>query len=158
MSGPEPLGDVASVLRALKDEILLAILDVALDIQSELQVGSDPMYIPLRRVAVRYTLLCPVSQVSVGAVDRYCELRWKAGSFLKKYGLVGSFEWCEQYGQHRWQSLVKVTVPRPSHFADFLAQLRIEENRRNPGQQMEADISSAPAQLVQPAIPSLASP
>jgi hypothetical protein len=149
MSSPVSLGDVASVLPALEDEIFLAVLDVALDIQSELQVGSDPIYVPLRRVAVRYTLLCPVSQISVGAIDRYCGLRWKAGSFLKKYGLVGSFELCEQYGQHRWESLVEVTVPRPSHFANFLAQLRIEENRRNPGKQMETDISSATAQLVQ---------
>jgi REase_DpnII-MboI len=149
MSGPVPLGDVGSVLPALEDEIFFAVLDVALDIQSELQVGSDPIFIPLRRVAVRYTLLCPVAQISVGAIDRYCDLRWKAGSFLKRYGLVGSFEWCEQYGQHRWQSQVEVTVPRTSHFADFLAQLRIEESRRSPGQQMEADISSATAQLVQ---------
>lgn len=149
MSEPAPPGDVASVLPALEDEIFLAVLDVALDIQSEIQVGSDPIYIPLRRVAVRYTLLCPVSQISVGAIDRYCDLRWKAGSFLKKHGLVGSFEWCEQYGQHRWQSLVEVTVPEPLYFASFLAQLRIEENRRNPGKQMEEDISSATAQLVQ---------
>jgi|SRR5208282_4215835 len=129
------------------DEIFYAILDVALDIQRELQVGSDPIYIPLRRMAIRYIILCPL--VSDGAMDRYCDLRWKALSFLKKQKAVVSFEWHEQYGQHRFDSQVEVTVPNPSQFTSFLAQLRADENRRDPGKQRETDISSATAQLIQ---------
>ncbi len=147
MNGPARVHDgLASILQKLEEEIFFAILDVALDIENELIIGSQAVFVPIRRLYVRYEILCPVN--SVGAADRYCELRWKALTFLKKYSFVGSFEYREQ-GGHRWQGLVEVTVPELDHFAKLLTQLRIEEDRRNPGQQMEADISSATARLVQ---------
>ena len=135
-----------SILQKLDDEIFFAILDVALDIETELLIGSERIYIPVRRLAVRYEILCPFN--SVGTVDRYCELRWKAGRFLTTYSFIGSVEYREQ-GSHRWDNLLEITVPDPARFAALLVELRIEENRRNPGQKMEADINSATARLVQ---------
>jgi hypothetical protein len=147
MSGPaRPEDLVTSILQKLDDEIFYAILDVALDIENELIVGSQPVFIPIRRIYVRYEILCPVN--SVGTQDRYCELRWKALTFLGKYDFIGSFDYREQ-GGHRWNGFVEVTVPKLSHFGNLLTQLKIEEDRRNPGQRMEADLTSATARLVQ---------
>lgn len=137
---------IASVLQKLDDEMLFAILDVALDIETELLIGSEQIYIPIRRLYVRYEILYPVH--SVGTMDRYCELRWKAGTFLKAQSFIGSMEYRER-GSHRWESLLEVTVPDPVRLAALLVELRIEENRRNPGQKMDVDISSAVARLVQ---------
>jgi hypothetical protein len=135
-----------SILQKLEDEIFFAILDVALDIETELLIGSEQIYIPVRRLAVRYEILYPVP--SVATMDRYCELRWKAGRFLTTHSFIGSIEYREQ-GTHRWEGVLEVTVPDPARFAALLVELRIEENRRNPAQKMESDISSATARLVQ---------
>jgi hypothetical protein len=129
-----------SILQKFDDEIFFAILDVALDVETELLIGSERIYIPVRRLAVRYEILYPVH--SVGTIDRYCELRWKAARFLMTYSFLGSVEYREQ-GTHRWEGLLEVTVPDSARFAALLVELRIEENRRNPGQKMEADINSA---------------
>lgn len=133
------------ILQKLDDEIFFAILDVALDIETELLIGSERIYIPVRRLAVRYEILYPVH--SVGTMDRYCELRWKAGTFLKTQSFIGSVEYREQ-GNHRWEGLLEVTVPDPERFMALLVDLRIEENRRNPGQKMEAGVNSATARFV----------
>jgi hypothetical protein len=147
MSGPARPHDAAvSILPKLDEEMFYAILDVALDIDNELMVGSQPVFIPIRRIYVRYAILCPVN--SVGTQDRYCELRWKAVEFLGKYHFINSFEYREQ-GGHRWHGLVEVTVPNLLHFESLLTQLKIEEDRRNPGQKMEADFSGATSRLVQ---------
>jgi hypothetical protein len=137
---------VTSMLRNLDDEIFFAILDVALDIETELIIGSQKICVPVRRLVVRYEILYPVQ--SIGTTDRYCELRWKAGTFLKTHSYIGSVEYREQ-GTHRWEGLLEVTVPDSARFAALLVELRIEENRRNPGQKMETDIHSAKARLVQ---------
>src|SRR5271157_2835336 len=114
--------DLGKVLPRLDDEILFAILDVTLDIENEMLVGSNPIYIPIRRVYVRYEILFPANTVS--GTDRYCELRWKAGLFLQKYGVVEMFEYREQ-GGHRWNGLIEVTVSDPTRFPTLLTQLRI---------------------------------
>ena len=136
----------ASILQKLDDEIFFAILDVALDIETELLIGASPIYIPLRRLAIRFQVLYPAH--SVGTMDRYCELRWKAATFLRTHSFIGSIEYREQ-GTHRWEGLLELTVPDRACFAALLVDLRAEENRRNPGENMGADISSAVARLVQ---------
>jgi hypothetical protein len=138
---------LASILQTLEDELFFAALDVALDIDQEMLVGDGPkFYVPIRRIVIRYEELYPGH--SVGAMDRYCELRWKAGQFLKKQGFIGSLEYREQ-GTHRWEGLLEVTVPNPTGFAELMVELRREENRRRRGQKMETDINSATARLVQ---------
>lgn len=135
-----------SVLQRLDDEIFFAILDVALDIESELLIGSDPIYIGIRRLAIRYPTLCPFN--SPGVIDRYCDLRWKAATFLANHAFIGPAEYREQ-GTHRWEGLIEVTVPDVSRFWDLMVMLRAEENRRTPGEKMEADVHSATARLAQ---------
>src|ERR1019366_3486285 len=135
-----------SILQKLDDEIFFAILDVSLDIEPDLMIRANPIYIPVHRLSIRYPILCPMN--SVGAIDRYCELRWKACTFLKTHSFIGSAEYREQ-GTHRWEGLLEITVPDPAPFGSLLVDLRIEENRRNPGEKMEADIHSATARLVQ---------
>jgi len=137
---------LTSILQKLDDEIFLAVLDVSLDIETELMIGAKPNYIPVRRLAIRYPILCPMN--SVGAIDRYCELRWKACTFLKTHAFIGSAEYREQ-GSHRWEGLLEVTVLDPARFVSLLVDLRIDENRRNPGAKVEADVHSATARLVQ---------
>jgi hypothetical protein len=137
---------IASILQKLDDEIFYAILDVALDIETEIMIGSDEIYVPIMRSAIRYRILLGVD--SPGTRDRYCELRWKAATFLKTQSYVGSMEFREQ-GYHRWQGLIEVTVPDPARFAALLVDLRIEDNRRNPGEKMVSDITGATARLMQ---------
>jgi hypothetical protein len=95
---------------------------------------------------VRYTILCPAS--APGTIDRYCELRWKAGTFLKTHSFIGSVEYHEQ-GTHRWESILEITVPDRTRFEGLLVDLRLEENRRYPRKKMQADINSAVARLLQ---------
>src|SRR5258707_650054 len=109
------------VLQKLEDEIFFAILDVALDIETELLLGSGRILIPVRRLIVRYEILYPVP--SIGTMDRYCELRWKASTFLKAQSFIGSAEYREQ-GSHRWEGLLEITVPDPVRFATLLVDLR----------------------------------
>jgi len=137
---------LVSILQKLEDEIFFAVLDVAFDIETELLIGSERIYIPIRRLSVRYEILYPVH--SVGTMDRYCELRWKAVTFLKAQSIIGAAEYREQ-GSHRWDGVLEITVSDRARFAASLVDLRIEENRRNPEQKMEADISSATSHLVQ---------
>jgi hypothetical protein len=138
---------VSSILERLDDEIFFAILDVVLDIETELLIGAAPIYIPVRRLAIRYQVLYPVH--SVGTMHRYCQLRRKAATFLRTNSFIGAIKYHDQGGMVSWGDLLEVTVPDRSHFADLLVELRIEENRRNPGEKMVADIHSATARLVQ---------
>jgi hypothetical protein len=137
---------IASILQKLDGEIFYAILDVALDIETEILIGSDEIYVPIMRSAIRYPILLGVD--SVGTRDRYCELRWKAATFMKTHSYIGAMEFREQ-GFHRWEGLIQITVSDQMQFAALLVGLRIEENRRNPGGRMESDVASATARLVQ---------
>lgn len=134
------------ILQKLDDEMFYAILDVSLDIENEILMGSSDIFIPVRRLSVRYELLYPVG--SPGMMDRYCELRWKATKFLKNNAFIGSAEYREQ-GFHRWEGLLEIRAVDRTRFEGLLVDLKAEEDRRNPGQQMEADISSATARLLQ---------
>jgi hypothetical protein len=136
----------APSLQRLDDEIFYAILDVALDIETEMLVGSEEIYVGIMRSAIRYPILLGVD--SPGTRDRYCELRWKAATFMKSHSCIGSMEFRE-HGYHRWEGLIEVTVPDPAKFATLLVDLRIEEDRRNPGKQIGTDLVSATARLSQ---------
>lgn len=141
---------ISTILQQLDDEIFYAVLDVVLDIRSEVIVGSPKVYIPARRLYVRYSILCPASVP--GMIDRYMELRWKATTFLKTHDYTGGAEYIEQ-GTHRWEGCFEVHSPDEDRLEDLLVELRNEENRRNPSGHMETDISSATARLLQLADP-----
>lgn len=85
----------------MEDERFFSVLDVALDIQSELDFGSNPMLIPLKRDVIRYQILYPVDGINMA--DRYCELRWKAAEFLQREGYLSAVTWRDT-GDHRWRS------------------------------------------------------
>jgi hypothetical protein len=51
----------AATLRTLEDERFFSVLDVALDIQSELDFGSSRILVPLKRDVIRYEILYPVA-------------------------------------------------------------------------------------------------
>ena len=88
---------LTEVIQRLEDELFYAIIDVALDLQREVDVDSEAMRIPFRRMLVRYNLLCPAN--TPGIITRYCELRWKACGFLKKHSII------QGYGSKRERSL-----------------------------------------------------
>jgi len=129
----------------MEDERFFSILDVALDIQSELDFGSPRILIPLKRDVVRYEILCQVDAIKMR--DRYCELRWKAAEFLQREGYLSKIEW-QDTGDHRWRSLIEVAVPDESVFHRLIVMLNEEEERRRPGSAAE-DLPSAMARLEQ---------
>ncbi|HWY55030.1 MAG TPA: hypothetical protein VNZ03_11240 [Terriglobales bacterium] len=79
---------------------------------------------------------------------RYADLRGKGLMFLQKQGAIGSMEF-RKSGMAGWEGRWEIRVPDLNRFAEFLEALRIEENRRDPGQEMETDIHSATASLMQ---------
>lgn len=117
-------------LRSLEDERFFAVLDVALDVQAELDFGTDPILIPLKRDVVRYEILFPVNANNMA--NRYCELRWKAAEFLQREGYLSEVRWIDT-GEHRWRSLVRVVVTDASAFHRLVVSLTEEEERRQPG-------------------------
>ena len=108
-------------------ENFLAILDVALDIKKELNIESGPEHIaiPICPNIVRFRQLFPAD--SIGMRDRYCELRWKAASFLQKKGVIAGLEVLE--GGHRWESRLAMGVIESS-FESVLDLLNTEYKRR----------------------------
>ena len=77
---------------------LLAVLDVLLDIEKEIQLGSN-LTIPLLQLVVRFPALFPADSIALR--DRYCETRWKATQLLKQKGIFSSVEHIR--GVHRWK-------------------------------------------------------
>lgn len=138
--------NLSAKLQKLDGELFYAILDVSLDIENELLIGSPNVFIPLRRLSIRYEVLYPVH--SVGMMDRYCELRWKAANFLKNNGIIASAEYRES-GSHRWEGLLEIAGVDQSRFEGLMIDLKTEEDRRDPGKKMGADITSAAARLLQ---------
>ena len=76
----------AAKLRQMEDERFFSVLDVALDVQSELDFGASPIVIPLKRDVIHYEILCPMNKTNM--LDRYCELRWKAAESLQLEGYL----------------------------------------------------------------------
>jgi DpnII restriction endonuclease len=139
---------LASILQTFEDELFFATLDVALDIDQALVVQSaeSPVYIDGIRDVIRYQILYPVH--SVNLAYRYADLRSKALKFLQKQSAIGSMEY-HKWGISGWEGRWAITVPDENRFVEFLEALKIEEERRNPGQKIQTDIHSATARLVQ---------
>lgn len=139
---------LASILQTFEDELFFATLDVALDIDQALVVQSaeSPVYIDGIRDVIRYQILYPAH--SVNLTYRYADLRSKALKFLQKQSAIGSMEY-HKWGMSGWEGRWAITVPNENCFAEFLETLKIEEERRNPGQKIQTDIHSATARLVQ---------
>lgn len=136
------------MLQTFEDELFFAILDVALDVDQALLVQSEKesVYINAVRDAIRYPILYPA--ISVNLTYRYADLRGKGLAFLQKQSAIASMEY-HKWGMSGWEGRWEITVSDVNRFGEFLEALRIEENRRNPGQKMETDLHSAAARLVQ---------
>jgi hypothetical protein len=116
--------DVA-LLQRLEDELLYAILDVGLDIQTNVDTGTDPIYVPFRRMLIRYEILCPAN--TPGIITRYCELRWKACGFLKKHGVIRDYH---SDGNDQWDGVIQIFDPNEPKLIDLVAEFKAEVNRR----------------------------
>ncbi|WP_433971931.1 hypothetical protein [Tunturiibacter lichenicola] len=115
----------AALVQRLEDELLYAVLDVSQDIQANMDAGSDPIYIPFRRMLVRYEILCPAN--TPGIITRYCELRWKACGFLKKHGVIAGFH---SGGNDDWDGVIEIFDPNEPALLDVVTQFEAEVNRR----------------------------
>jgi hypothetical protein len=138
---------LATVLTELEDELFYAVLDVALDIDQSLTVGSgDVIQITGVRDVIRYEILYPVH--SVNSTYRYLELRRKGLKLLEKQAVIGSIDY-KKWGLSGWEgNWVLTTINRP-WFAKLLTALKSEEDRRRPGRKLATDIHSATARLLQ---------
>ena len=132
-------------LRSLENERFYSVLDVALDIRSELDFHAATPTIQIMRSLVRYPELMPGDGINMR--DRYCELRWKAMKFLEAEGYLASVEYAE-HSYDRWQSWVKVKVADEDDFYHLVMTLVEEEERRAPGSTAE-DLPSAMSRLEQ---------
>ncbi|MEI9968742.1 MAG: hypothetical protein WDM87_09010 [Terracidiphilus sp.] len=135
---------VGEILQHLDDELFYAILDVALDLQTEVHVGTTKIYIPFKRPVVRYEILLP--GITPGALDRYCGLRWKACGFLQKHSVISGYT---STGNEGWDGVIEIKGIQVAPLADLLVELRSEEDRRNPQLRLKASLSSGIARVVQ---------
>jgi hypothetical protein len=110
-------------------ENFLAVLDVALDIEKELQL-TDDIVIPLLQYIVKFHQLFPGDAINIR--DRYCELRWKATQLLKNKGAIE--EIVPLQGFHRWETRLRIRLDS-THFAEVLAKLKEEYASRQAKQQ-----------------------
>jgi len=94
-----------SWIEELGRENFLAVYDVVLDIQSELQFGAS-VNIPILPSVVRFPELMPVDAINMR--DRYGNLRWKAGQLLQSKGVIERLD--IEDGDHRWDSRLNIRV------------------------------------------------
>jgi hypothetical protein len=142
--GVDTLG---AILQKLDTEVLLAVIDVALDVDGQLAVfDRTQVNIHGMRTTIRYQELYPGR--SVGAAYRYVELRGMGLEFLKKHGIIESADY-HKTGFSGFEGYFEVVVKDPRLIEEVLVLLRAEENRRDPGQKMHDDVQSAVARLLQ---------
>lgn len=132
-------------LQNLDEERFYSVLDVALDIQGELDFHANPILIQVMRNIVRFEVLMPGDGINMR--DRYCELRWKAAEFLKSEGYLSEVTWMD-IGNHRWEGRIRVKVANEPEFHRLLMTLNEEEERRDPLAKAQ-DMPSAMARLEQ---------
>jgi len=89
-------------------ENFLAIYDVLLDVQKELNVAAEPPTIRLMPRIIRFSELFPGD--SIGMRDRYCELRAKAVQFLQRNSVIQAVDPIEGY--HRWDTQLAIKADR----------------------------------------------
>jgi predicted nucleotide-binding protein len=109
----------------LHHENLLALYDVALDIDQERQFSPDWVSIPIMRTVIRFNELFPGD--SVGTRDQYCEARWKAMKYLERIGAIRNLRPID--GTHRWFGKVEVKLLQPQ-FSSVLNAIEAEYFRR----------------------------
>jgi REase_DpnII-MboI len=114
-----------ALLQRLEDELLYAILDVSQDIQANVDVGAEPIYIPFRRMLIRYEILCPAN--TPGIISRYCELRWKACGFLKKHAVIVDYH---SDGNDHWDGIIQIFNPSEPKLLALVDAFQVEVNRR----------------------------
>jgi hypothetical protein len=110
----------------------LAILDVAIDIETELNISPDRTVIPLWQGVIKFPQLFPGD--SIGMRDRYCDMRYKAVAFLQRNGVIKQFQ-VHQQG-HRWYTKIEVELVE-NDFREAVRLLREEWKRRRGDLQSE---------------------
>jgi len=85
----------------------LALLDVLEDIQNEAQISQEPT-IPLMPLGIKYPELFPIN--SIGARDRYLEMRYKAVQVLEQGRIIGNLQVVQDPYGHRWDSRVSFSA------------------------------------------------
>ena len=89
----------------------LAICDVAMDINSELQITSGQIIsIPLMPSIIRFSRLLPAKSVSL--LDRYGDYRMKALVYMKVRGIIESCEVVPDMSGNRWDREITVRADR----------------------------------------------
>ena len=127
-------------IQTLDADNFLAMYDVLIDIQKELNVATlgDSIDIPLMPQIIKFTQLFPGD--SIGMRDQYCEIRWKAVKFLQHKSVIQRLEIDE--GNHRWENRIVVTAD-PAKVSAALASMGNEYKRRT-GKSAEAEGSTEP--------------
>jgi hypothetical protein len=133
-----------SWISSLTDDNLLAVYDVVLDIQADLQF-REAVRIPILPSVVRFPTLLPADAINLR--DRYCDLRWKAATLLKQKGALTALD--VDQGNHRWESVVNLRVSR-ERFDEIAGWLEREHTQRTSSgggeiQTMQETPSSKPA-------------
>jgi hypothetical protein len=88
----------------LHQENLLALYDVALDVDQKRQFSPDLVSLPIMRFDVRFPELLPVDSIPLR--DHYCEARWKAIKFLERIGAVRNLHPID--GDYRWNGRIEL--------------------------------------------------
>lgn len=103
----------------LSGENFFAVMDVAQDIQEQLEVvNSNNIRIPAVRMIVRYQILMPFNAVNYH--ERYAGLRGQALNYLRNNGCIESFQ--VQREMFVWESSFMVDVDR-MEFTKFFKHL-----------------------------------
>jgi hypothetical protein len=126
-------------IRSMDQYNFLAIYDVMLDIEIEVNISPEDIEIPLFQQRVRFPFLIPID--SIGTRDAYCDRRWKAIEFLKKQGVVREFAYRE--AGHRWESTIQIILD-PDAFVRVLKLLKEEYESRNSEPQKVDEVTTTP--------------
>jgi predicted nucleotide-binding protein len=122
----------------LHHENLLALYDIALDIDQERQFSPGAVSIPLMRLVIRFNELFPGD--SIATRDRYCESRWKALKYLERIGAISNVTPIE--GTHRWYG--RIELKPTARFLEVFNAVETEYFRRT-GTKEEHGMSPSPA-------------
>ncbi len=102
----------------------LGIYDVMLDIKTEMNISPDRIIIPLLQHRVKFTQLFSID--SAGERDRYCGLRWKAITFLKKKAIIKDFRLIKS--SHRWDGKLEIKLEKQI-FEDVLDKMNLKHKK-----------------------------
>jgi len=94
-------------------ENFLAVYDVLIDIQKELNVAAEGEHvdIPMIPPVIKFSELLPRDTVALR--DQYYSRRWKVTKFLVNKGVIRGFKIQEGFGLgHRWQKRMLIAADR----------------------------------------------